>query len=77
MVAKGKAYNTHDGTIYNLPLPEGCVKVGIDAAIEGDAELPVPDEYDDLVSIHDAIGTTVAWPINLIKFDCTVCYEMM
>lgn len=73
MVAKGKVYNTLGDTIHNRPLPIGCVKVGIDAVIEDDAELPVPDEYDDLISIHDAIGNFVAWPISLIQLDCTVC----
>ncbi|XP_057443952.1 uncharacterized protein LOC130736123 [Lotus japonicus] len=73
VVAKGKVYNTLGDTIHNRPLPIGCVKVGIDAVIEDDAELPVPDEYDDLISIHNAIGNFVAWPISLIQLDCTNC----
>ena len=69
--------NTLGDTIHNCPLPNGCVKVGIDVVIEGETELPMPNEYDDLITINDAIGTTVAWPINLIKIDCTVCHEMI
>ena len=76
MVAKGKVYNTLGDTIHNLPLPDDCVKVGIDVVIEADAELPIPDEYADLIKVHDAIGTTVVWPIKLIQFDCTVCYTL-
>ncbi|XP_057415079.1 uncharacterized protein LOC130709958 isoform X2 [Lotus japonicus] len=73
VVAKGKVYNTLGDTIHNCPLPTGYVKVSIDVAIEDDAKLPVPDAYDDLISVHDAIGGLVAWPINLIQLDHTNC----
>ena len=42
-------------------------------AMESDALLPVPNEVADISIVGDALGTPIAWPVELIVLDSTVC----
>ncbi|KOM47375.1 hypothetical protein LR48_Vigan07g107900 [Vigna angularis] len=65
------AHNT--STLHGLvqhmqrPLPKGHVKVSIDIALEPNVSLPIPIDDDDMMTIGQAIGTFVAWPMNFIQ----------
>ncbi|XP_054797575.1 receptor-like protein EIX2 [Prosopis cineraria] len=43
------------------------LKVTITIPIENNAELPVQIEDEDIFTIFDAVGTSMAWPLKLIK----------
>lgn len=66
-------YNLPGDTLHNRPLPLNHVRVSVDVIFEGSAPLPVPNEDAELFSVENAVGTCVAWPINLIQFDLVVC----
>ena len=63
MVGKGIVCMNLSATLHNRPLPLNHAKVRVDVAIEGDAPLPVPLEDADVMTVEQAIGTYVAWPI--------------
>ena len=72
LVGKGKVFNDVIGEeihIHTIPLPANHVKVGIDIVFEN-CPLPVPIEEEDMCFMENALGTCVAWPINLIKIVC-------
>ncbi|XP_057446635.1 uncharacterized protein LOC130738591 [Lotus japonicus] len=68
-VGTGTVYNLPGDTLHNRPLPLNHVRVSVDVIFEGSAPLPVPNEDAELFSVENAVGTCVAWPINLIQFD--------
>ena len=69
-------YNDNNGDeetlIHTRPLPPNHVKVGIDIVFE-DCPLPVPIEDEYILTLTNAIGTCVAWPLNLIQIHASVC----
>ncbi|OIW19241.1 hypothetical protein TanjilG_20366 [Lupinus angustifolius] len=52
--------------LHNACISRYHVKVSIDFAIDDDALLPIPLD-EDIITIGGAIGTFVAWPIDLIQ----------
>ncbi|QCE03845.1 putative transposase [Vigna unguiculata] len=54
-------------TLHGRSLPNGHVKVNVDIALEPNVSLPIPNADDDIMTIRQAIGTFVAWPINLLQ----------
>lgn len=46
-------------------LPEECIYVAIDQAVDENAPLPIPTE--ECKSIGDAVGSHVPWPLHLLK----------
>lgn len=56
-----------DTLVHHRPLPIDHVKVVVDIDIEGDASLPVPVEEASLMTVQDACGTFVAWPLSLVE----------
>lgn len=67
LVAHVKLYNTGSDVLHNKKLPPGYVKVRIDVAVEREALLPIPVEEGDVLTVGEAIGTFVAWQLNLVK----------
>lgn len=67
IVAIGKVINTPgDNTIHNVDIPLNHARVSIDVVNEGDANLPVSYPAADMMVVNDAVGSFVAWPIELI-----------
>ena len=52
-------------TIHGIPLGEGNVRVSVIRTVIDNAKLPFPIN-DEIMTVHDAIGTCVAWPKNMI-----------
>ncbi|BAT95929.1 hypothetical protein VIGAN_08277400 [Vigna angularis var. angularis] len=67
LVAHGKLHNFKSDTLHGRSLPKGHVKVSIDIALEPNVSLPIPIDDDDMMTIGQAIGTFVAWPMNFIQ----------
>ena len=59
------AVQSSNQTIHGVPLGEGNMRVSVIRSIIDDAKLPFPIK-DDIMTVHDAIGTCVAWPKNMI-----------
>ncbi|KAL5142000.1 hypothetical protein HKD37_09G025258 [Glycine soja] len=74
LIARGKVYIQID-TLHNRSLPHGNVKVSVDVVVESNAQLQIPNHDDKIMAIAQAIGTFVAWPINLIQVDDMVCMK--
>ncbi|XP_024156138.1 uncharacterized protein LOC112164132 [Rosa chinensis] len=55
--------------IHGVPLLKGNRRVSIVTSLVDEAKLPFPIK-DEIVTVRDAIGTYVAWPENLIIFQC-------
>lgn len=53
--------------IHGIPLGEGNVRVSIVRSVVDEALIPFPIK-DEIMTVHDAIGTCVAWPKALIIF---------
>ncbi|XP_057415978.1 uncharacterized protein LOC130710657 [Lotus japonicus] len=66
VVGKGQVFNVEGATLHNKPLPLNHIKVLMEIAVEPNANLPVPDDYEGNTKVGQAIGTFLAWPINLI-----------
>ncbi|KAI5396095.1 hypothetical protein KIW84_062334 [Lathyrus oleraceus] len=66
MVGKGKVHNVSGVLLHTRELPAGCLKVSIDIAVEPNAALPYPSDDSDATTVHEAVGSFVAWPTNLI-----------
>ncbi|KAI5422062.1 hypothetical protein KIW84_045493 [Lathyrus oleraceus] len=66
MVGKGKMHNVSGVLLHTRELPAGCLKVSIDIAVEPNAALPYPSDDSDATTVHEAVGSFVAWPTNLI-----------
>ena len=73
MVAHGKLHNVKGDTLHGRSLPNGHVKVNVDITLEPNVSLPIPNVDDDIMTIRQAIGTFVAWPINLLQVVDAVC----
>ena len=74
IVALGQVFNIPDeNTLHNRPIPPNHAKVSIDMALESDALLHVPNEVADISVVSDDLGTPIAWPVELIVLDSTVC----
>ncbi|KAI5386334.1 hypothetical protein KIW84_072751 [Lathyrus oleraceus] len=66
MVGKGKVHNVSGVLLHTRELPAGCLKVLVDIAVEPNAALPYPSDDSDATTVHEAVGSFVAWPTNLI-----------
>lgn len=68
VVAYGIVVSTKvdDQLLHGVPMSTNCVRVAIDHAIDGSAQLPIPITGECLC-VADAVGTHVAWPVHLIK----------
>ena len=73
LVAHGKLHNIKSGTLHGRSLPNGHVKVSVDIVVEPNVSLPIPNVDDDIMTIGQAIGTFMAWPINLLQVVDVVC----
>ncbi|KAI5408272.1 hypothetical protein KIW84_054191 [Lathyrus oleraceus] len=73
MVGKGKVHNVSGVLLHTRELPAGCLKVSVDIAVDPNATLPYPSDDSDATTVHEAVGSFVAWPTNLI----CVGYEYM
>ncbi|KAI5433900.1 hypothetical protein KIW84_020943 [Lathyrus oleraceus] len=66
MVGKGKVHNVSGVLLHTRELPAGCLKVSVDIAVEPNAALLYPSDDSDATTVHEAVGSFVAWPTNLI-----------
>ncbi|KAI5444145.1 hypothetical protein KIW84_012674, partial [Lathyrus oleraceus] len=66
MVGKGKVHNVSGVLLHTRELPAGCLKVSVDIVVEPNAALPYPNDDSDATTVHEAVGSFVAWPTNLI-----------
>ncbi|KAI5395503.1 hypothetical protein KIW84_061891 [Lathyrus oleraceus] len=69
LVGKGKVHNTLGDLLHHRPLPDGHLKVSVDVVLDKDALLPIPDIVSETTLLRDAIGSFVAWPLDLIFID--------
>ncbi|KAI5396593.1 hypothetical protein KIW84_062701 [Lathyrus oleraceus] len=69
LVGKGKVHNTSGDLLHYRPLPDGHLKVSVDVVLDKDALLPIPDIVSETTLLRDAIGSFVAWPLDLIFID--------
>ncbi|KAI5442864.1 hypothetical protein KIW84_011769 [Lathyrus oleraceus] len=69
LVGKGKVHNTSGDLLHHRPLPDGHLKVSVDVVLDKDALLPIPDIVSETTLLRDAIGSFVAWPLDLIFID--------
>lgn len=58
--------NGENQLLHGTPIPDNCVRVAVDHAVDGSASLPVPIP-GECACIGEAIGTHVAWPVHLIR----------
>jgi hypothetical protein len=66
-------HNTSGDLLHHRPLPDGHLKVSVDVVLDKDALLPIPDIVSETTFLRDAIGSFVAWPLDLIFIDDEVC----
>lgn len=66
-------HNIQSDTLHGRHLPDGHLKVSVEVVVELDASLSIPGDDDDIMTIKDAVGTFVAWPLNLIQVSFMVC----
>ncbi|KAL6569634.1 hypothetical protein OROMI_014148 [Orobanche minor] len=66
LVAIGRVHH-EDSTLHCAPLPAHLVKIVVEEAVDGSAEVPIPTEEASLV--REALGTFIAWPKNLVIAD--------
>lgn len=57
--------------IHGNTIPPGCLRISVDGNIKADALLPVPVP-GEMEKVHEAIGSHVAWPEELISFPTAV-----
>lgn len=71
-VAFGVVFDEGDmGTlVHGVPLKQGCLRVSIDGCIRPDALVPVP-VVGEIEMVHQAVGSQLAWPQELIIFTTT------
>ncbi|KAI5396106.1 hypothetical protein KIW84_062343 [Lathyrus oleraceus] len=69
LVGKGKVHNTSGDLLHHRPLPDGHLKVSVDVVLDKEALLPIPDIVSETTLLRDAIGSFVAWPLDLIFID--------
>ncbi|KAI5398476.1 hypothetical protein KIW84_064025 [Lathyrus oleraceus] len=69
LVGKGKVHNTSGDLLHHRPLPDGHLKVSVDVVLDKNALLPIPDIVSETTLLRDAIGSFVAWPLDLIYID--------
>ncbi|KAL8556068.1 hypothetical protein ACS0TY_003754 [Phlomoides rotata] len=67
IVAYGTIIKIYDPNelIHGIKLPKNCMRVAIEKAVDESAHLPIPN--GDYLTTKDAIGSHVAWPMNLMK----------
>ncbi|KAL6565020.1 hypothetical protein OROMI_016470 [Orobanche minor] len=66
LVAIGRVHRG-ESTLHYAPLPSHLVKVVVEEAVDGGAEVSIPTEEVSLV--RDALGTFIAWPKDLVVAD--------
>lgn len=69
-VAFGVVFPVEDGSsnkIHGKDMPPGCLRVSVDGCTKPDALLPVPVP-GEMEVVHQAVGSLVAWPAELICF---------
>ncbi|KAL8555895.1 hypothetical protein ACS0TY_003639 [Phlomoides rotata] len=67
IVAYGTIIKIYDPNefIHGIKLPKNCMRVAIEKVVDESAHLPIPN--GDYLTTKDAIGSHVAWPMNLMK----------
>ncbi|KAL8508439.1 hypothetical protein ACS0TY_018898 [Phlomoides rotata] len=72
IVAYGTIIKIYDPNelIHGIKLPKNCTRVAIEKAVDESAHLPIPN--GDYLTTKDAIGSHVAWPMNLMKLHVQV-----
>ena len=71
-VAFGVAFQEGDEM---RPLQPGFVRVAVDGSIKDDALVPVPI-VGEIESVHQAIGSHLGWPKDMIIFTGATCSEV-
>lgn len=73
IVAFGMAMTDGDMNekIHGMPMPHGCIRVLVDGSINDQALVPVPVP-GEIEKVHEAVGSHVAWPKDLIIFPTVV-----
>ncbi|KAL6539343.1 hypothetical protein OROHE_011114 [Orobanche hederae] len=56
-----------DFTLHYAPLPAHLVKIVVDEAVDGSAEVPIHTE--EVSSVREALGTFITWPKYLVVAD--------
>lgn len=77
-VAFGVAFDEGDGmgtAVHGVPLKPGFIRVGVDGSIKDEALVPVPI-VGEIETVHQAIGSHLAWPRDLIIFTENSCPEV-
>ncbi|KAL1823706.1 hypothetical protein ACET3Z_010484 [Daucus carota] len=77
-VAFGVAFEEGDEmsvSVHGVPLQPGFVRVAVDGSIKDDAQVPVPI-VGEMETVHQAIGSHLAWPKDMIIFASTTCSEV-
>ncbi|XP_075514147.1 uncharacterized protein LOC142549207 [Primulina tabacum] len=57
--------NGTNNLLHGIPLPQNCMPVSIDEAMQKSALLPIPIP-NECENVGDVVGTHVAWPNHLI-----------
>lgn len=69
-VAFGVVFDEEDGlstSVHGVPLQPGFVRVSVDGSIQDDALVPVP-VIGEIETVHQAIGSHLAWPKDMISY---------
>ena len=77
-VAFGMAFEREDmnNNTHRKPMQAGCLRVSMDGSIDGDALVPVPIPVE-LEKVHQAVGSHVAWPRDLIIFRTAMVCKLL
>lgn len=77
-VAFGMAFEGEDmnNNIHGKPMQAGCLRVSVDGSIDGDALVPVP-VLGEIEKVHQAVGSHVAWPRDLIIFPTAMVCKLL
>lgn len=78
-VAFGVVFDEGDGkskSVHGVPLQPGCLRVSVDGSIKPDALVPVPID-GEIEKVHQAVGSHLAWPHDLIIFPTVTVYTSL
>lgn len=56
-------------TIHTRPLPPDHARVMVDEVVPGEENTSLPVPHEDMPTIISAVGSSTAWPMDLISID--------
>ena len=62
-------------SVHGVPLQPGFIRVAVDGSIKDDALVLVPI-VGEIETVHQAIGSHLAWPKDMIIFTGATCSEV-